>query len=444
MKSIPATGEVSELNTFKSTLLLLAALLLLTGCPSEQLEPQLDSLPQLDPGPKAELSLKAAPVEPLQYHEVVPGDAYSLMLAELSYDEQRDVIHLLSHYVPSRRLQPGLRYAYRLHADGTLDSLLFHHRPDSILVVQRAGDGFQIEHRALPVRSEWFFFDGIIVGSLYESMVAKGVPLEAVVSYTDIFQWDVDFFVDCREGDSWSLLLEKRFVEDVDGWRLFLYGPLRYATYGQSNRTMEAWRMAIPEGRSGFFNSDGEPFAKTFLKSPLNYRRISSHFSRGRFHPVLKITRPHNGVDFAAARGTPVVASGDGTVVALEFQRSGMGRYVKIRHFNRSYQTIYGHLSRYSKGLRVGQKVAQGQVIGYVGSTGLSTGPHLHYTFLIDGRAVDPMRIPNPSQDPLSPEELQYLEADISVTDSLLVLSSTLISEVDPGMLSISAEDRLQ
>ena len=432
------------MKTLKLSLSLLMTLLVLTGCLTEQSTPLVDSLPQLDPGPKAELSLKAAPVEPLQYHEVVPGDAYSLMLAELSYDEQRDVIKLLNHFIPSRRLQPGLRYAYRLQVDGSLDSMLFHHRPDSILVVRRAGVGFQVVHRALPTRSEWLFYDGIIEGSLYESMVATGVPLEAVVSYTDIFQWDVDFFVDCREGDSWSLLLERRFVKDVDGWRLFLYGPLRFATYGQSNKTMEAWRMAIPQGRSGYYSTDGEPFAKTFLKSPLNYRRISSHFSGGRFHPVLRITRPHNGVDFAAARGTPVVASGDGTVVQLEFQRRGMGRYVKIRHTNRSYQTIYGHLSRYSKGLQVGQRIAQGQVIGFVGSTGLSTGPHLHYTFMIDGRAVDPMRIPNPSQDPLAPEELQFLKADIAVTDSLLALSSTLLSETEAEFMSIGAEEQLQ
>lgn len=403
--------------------LLLLSGLLLSGCLSQQSgeQPVKEQKPSVEPVP-----VQTA-VESLEFREVVAGDAYSLMLAELNLDEQRDVIKLLNRYVPSRRLRPGMRYAYQLLEDGTLDSLLFHHQPASVLVIRRVGGQLQAYSHALPARSEWFFFSGTLSGNLYESMVTAGVPLEAVISYTDIFQWDVDFFVDCRDGDSWSLLLEKRWLREQNGWRFSLYGPLRYATYGRSDTTLVAWRLGVSGERTGYFTSTGEPFAKTFLKSPLNYRRISSYFSRGRFHPILKKVRPHDGVDFAAAYGTPVVAAGDGRVVKLTYQRNGLGRYIKIRHKNRRYETLYGHLSRYSDGLKVGQQVYQGQVIGFVGTTGMTSGPHLHYTFLIDGKTIDPLRIPNPGRNPLQGGELDQLARVIDLTDSLLTLSSSIL-----------------
>ncbi len=384
------------------------------------------------------LTASPPPPPPLFYREVSEGDAYSLMLAELQVEQRRDAIRLLNGYLPARRLRPGLRYAYRLREGGGLDSLLFHYRPESLLVITPAAEGLRAATLALPGRSEWWLYEGELRGNLYESMVAAGVPLEAVISYTDIFQWDVDFFVDCRNGDRWSLLLEKRFLKSGGEWRLQLYGPLRWATYSQADTTFTAWRFEPEPDRAGYFTSAGEPFAKTFLKSPLNYRRISSHFSRGRFHPILRKVRPHNGVDFSAAYGTPVVASGNGRVVKLAFQRRGMGRYVKIQHANRRYATLYGHLSGYAPGLREGQRVKQNQLIGYVGTTGLTTGPHLHYTFLVDGKAIDPLRIPNPGLEPLAGEVLTRLAAAVARTDSLLGCSQMLLPSAPASPASLA------
>jgi murein DD-endopeptidase MepM/ murein hydrolase activator NlpD len=249
-------------------------------------------------------------------------------------------------------------------------------------------------------------------------MAEAGVPPALIMEFTDIFQWDVDFLVDCRRGDRFDLLVARNYILGNDGkWRPGGYAPIQRASYVAEDTLLRAYRYA--GNRIGYFSADGTPFAKAFLRSPLNYRRISSYFSRGRRHPILKIVRPHNGVDFAAAYGTPVVAAGDGVVRELGYERRGMGRFVRIRHTNRRFETLYGHLSRYARGLKVGKRVRQGEVIAYVGSTGLSTGPHLHYTFKIDGRAVDPLRIPNPGLPPLDGEELVGFRREAQRLDSL-------------------------
>jgi len=162
-----------------------------------------------------------------------------------------------------------------------------------------------------------------------------------------------------------------------------------------------------PGEHGGYYDLEGKSFQKTFLKSPLNYRRISSHFSGGRRHPILKIVRPHYGVDFVAAEGTPVVAAADGVVIEKGYEGGGLGNFIKIRHKNPRFATVYGHLSGFGPGIAIGKAVQQRDVVGYVGRTGLATGPHLHYCFYENGRPVNPLKIKNSSGDPIPVAELE-------------------------------------
>ncbi len=243
------------------------------------------------------------------------------------------------------------------------------------------------------LRKDLVLIGGRIQTSFYEATVLrKHVPAEVAVRFAEIFEWDMDFYTETEQGDSFVFLVE-RFV-----WRNrpARYGRILWARYeGRRVGTLEAYYF-----NGHYYNSEGQPMRRQFLKTPLRYRRISSYFGL-RFHPILKRYRHHHGVDFAAPYGTPVSSIGDGVVVYAGW-KGGYGRYIRIRHPN-GYMSGYGHLSRIY--VRRGQRVRQGQLIGRVGSTGLSTGPHLHFEILKDGRFVNPLRLKTPRVDPL-PERL--------------------------------------
>jgi len=231
---------------------------------------------------------------------------------------------------------------------------------------------------------------GVIEDSLYVSLVDACQSTVLAVNLADIFAWDIDFALDLRKGDAYGILYQER-------WRDNRYiGPGRILAAQIINRG-ETYSAVYYDGDPGgedYYDTDGRSLQKQFLKSPLRFKYISSYFSKNRLHPILKIHRPHLGVDYAAPYGTPVRASADGRVV-YKARNGGMGNMIKIRH-NRIYATAYGHLSRYASNLRVGKSVRQGEIIGYVGSSGLSTGPHLHYSFYKYGRLINPMREENP------------------------------------------------
>ncbi len=239
------------------------------------------------------------------------------------------------------------------------------------------------------LRKDLVLLGGRIQTSFYEAAVIRGrVPAEVAVSFAEIFEWDMDFYTETEVGDSFVFLVE-RYV-----WRNrpARYGRILWARYqGRRVGTLEAYYF-----NGHYYNPEGQPMRRQFLKTPLRYRRISSYFGM-RWHPILKRYRHHHGVDFAAPYGTPVSSIGDGVVVYAGW-KGGYGKYIRIRHPN-GYQSGYGHLSRIY--VRRGQRVKQGQLIGRVGSTGLSTGPHLHFEILKDGRFVNPLRLKTPRVDPL-------------------------------------------
>ncbi len=245
---------------------------------------------------------------------------------------------------------------------------------------------------------------GVIQSSLYEALIAAGGDPATVLRFAEIFQWDVDFLMDVRQGDRFSLVWEQEVYRG--GWlqdSLSLSGRILAAEYEGLNGLKRAvWWQG--EGAGGYFDGQGQSLQKRFLKSPLNYSRISSRFGN-RFHPILKRVKLHAGVDFAAPRGTPVVASADGVVRSASWLK-GLGRAVRLRHGDR-YQTVYGHLQGYAKGIKSGARVSQNQVIGYVGSSGLASGPHLHYEVHDRGRQIDPMQLKNSAVSPVPEVELE-------------------------------------
>jgi murein DD-endopeptidase MepM/ murein hydrolase activator NlpD len=294
------------------------------------------------------------------------------------------------------RISVGRPFGLALDSRGLVRAFTYGIDDLRTLRVVRGEDGLeaQILARRHDVRRATVAAE--IHSSLFEAVAAAGERDQLALDLADIFAWDVDFNTELREGDAVRVVVEK---EVLDG-ELVRYGRILAATLRCGGRVFHAVRYEGSRG-PGYYDLDGTPLRKAFLRSPLRFTRISSRFSRSRLHPILKIWRPHLGVDYAAPSGTPVVASADG-VVTLAGWWGGLGRAVRLRHAN-GYETLYGHLSRIQ--VHRGQRVSQGQRIGAVGQTGLATGPHLDYRMRHDGRFVDPLRIQLPPAEPIPPGE---------------------------------------
>lgn len=235
---------------------------------------------------------------------------------------------------------------------------------------------------------------GVIQSSLWNTMKDNNLDPMLAMELDDIFQWTIDFFA-IQKGDRFRVIYDEEFVDSVSIGIGEIYA-VEFEHYGEANY---AFRFFQDE-RFDFFDDKGMSLRKAFLKAPLQFSRISSHFSNSRMHPVLRIRRPHHGVDYAAPKGTPVMSIGDGTVVAKAYQAGGGGNYVKIKH-NSIYTTTYMHLSKFGSGIASGVRVKQGQVIGYVGSTGLSSGPHLDFRVHMNGSPIDPLKVKAPPVEPV-------------------------------------------
>lgn len=331
----------------------------------------------------------------LQDCAVLPGDIVRAVSALQKTFDPRD-------------LRAGYSIQVAVDSAGALHELLYHPSPEIAVRVERTADG-ELTSRCdtLALTPEVFLLTGEVESTIYGAVLERGERPELLMNFTDILQWDVDFLYDTQRGDRFRILFEKMFVITPDGQREFVrYGRILGASYEPVQLPPEKFFTAFyfkPEnGKDGYFDRDGKSFQKTFLKSPLSYRRISSTFSSGRRHPILNKVRAHTGVDFAAAVGTPVMASANGTVLEVGW-KGGYGNCVVIAHKNH-YTTLYGHLSRFAESLKAGDNVAQSEVIGYVGSTGLSSGPHLHYTMFLNGQPINPLRMQPSSGDPIPAE----------------------------------------
>ena len=343
------------------------------------------------------------PQERLERIGVRNGDSLYLIFNQNGLS-QTDLQHLLASGEDGKklkRLRPGQSIAFLRGSDGQIAR--FHHEVDELTTVQftRSGDGFTSRVVTRDYDRHIAVKNGVIKSSLFAA--ADGVPDPIIHQLVSVLGWDIDFARDLRRGDSFSLLYEELHV---DGRRVRTGDVL--ALEFRSHRAGEpirVFRYTDSNGDTDYFNPDGRSLRRAFMRNPLRFTRISSRFSKSRLHPVLRTKRPHRGVDYAAARGTAVRATGTGRV-SFSGRKGGYGKTILLAHGN-GYTTLYAHLSRHEKGIRKGARVRQGQIIGYVGSTGIATGPHLHYEFRINGVHRDPLTVELPRAAPLDTKELK-------------------------------------
>lgn len=333
------------------------------------------------------------------------GLAESLAAAGLDRELVQTVVRHLGGVLDLRRLRPGESFAAELDAGGGLVRLTYERGPLEAVVLRAEPSGWSTEHVSLPVDTRVVEMRGRIESTLFEAVERAGEGDALTVAFAELFAWDIDFSHEMQPGDAFRAVFEKHYR---DG-QFLQYGRILAAEYRDSEETHRAYFFPWPEGRGDHFTPEGESVRASFLRSPISYTRISSGFSHARRHPVHKRVQPHLGVDYAAPTGTPVWAPADGTVTSMRRDRAG-GNQIGLRHPG-GYETFYLHLSRYASGLRTGSRVRQKQVIGYVGSTGLSTGPHLDYRVRRRGRWVNPLREQFPRAERL-PERYRQMFAE--------------------------------
>jgi murein DD-endopeptidase MepM/ murein hydrolase activator NlpD len=304
-------------------------------------------------------------------------------------------------------MRPGHRVRFHYDKTGAVDAVQLKVKGWGEVGAVRNGNTFDVKAEQAPIRTVETTVSAEINRSLYEALRAAGEGPQLAQQLIDIFQWDIDFF-ELRKGDSVSFVVSKQYAgSDVVG-----YGPITAARFTHRGTTYEAFRHEMEDGRAGFYASTGAPLRKQFLKAPLKFPRVTSGFTKKRFHPVLKYFRPHYGVDYGAPIGTPVMTTADGVVVEARYS-PGEGNFIRVRHSSK-IDTSYLHLSRFAKGLKKGTKVTQGDVIGYVGMTGLATGPHLDYRVAENGKWLDPLKLKSITPDPLRGGSLRTFLASVN------------------------------
>ena len=314
----------------------------------------------------------------------------------VSSKDVHDIATALKPIFRFRNARKGDFFALIQDSRGRLISFEFQRGRRDIYRVERRPNGELIRsHSQAPLERRVAQLAGIVERSLFDSVIELGEGPDLVNEFADIFVWDFDFRRQTRPGDEFRLVYEKFY--DRQGF--VRYGAVLAAQYRTQDKDFTAVYFEDADGYGDYYTPDGNSVRRTFLRAPLLYSRISSRYSNSRLHPVLKVRRPHHGVDYAAPIGTTVWAVADGEVVFRGWG-GGYGRLIKVKH-NNGYISYYGHLSQYADGLDVGSRVRQKQVIGYVGSSGLSSGPHLDYRLKLGGRFVDPMRVRFPKGDPI-------------------------------------------
>ncbi len=322
------------------------------------------------------------------------GETLSSLMG--NYFSAQDIYRLAKEcekIFPVRDLCAGRPFCLHLE-DGSFKCFTYEIDSDEQLLISYEDDQFAVSKKAIAYQVERTVINGMIESSLFLTVSRLGEGPELACRLADIFAWDIDFMRDLRIGDSFRVLIEKRYRDGVFAG----YGRLlatEFVNQGESFRAV----YFVDKEQSAYYDAEGRSLKKAFLKAPLSYSRISSGYSNRRLHPVLNVWRPHRAIDYAAPVGTPIKAVAGGVVTQRSYDKNN-GNKVRLRHANQ-YETTYIHLSRFGRGIKVGKKVTQGQVIGYVGATGLATGPHLDYRVFKNGRPINPLKIERIPSAPL-------------------------------------------
>jgi murein DD-endopeptidase MepM/ murein hydrolase activator NlpD len=350
-------------------------------------------------------------------HEVMDGENLSIIFEEfkvplnIAYRIFRlDKNNLLS------KIKPGDEMKFTYLGEDITGIEIIKDSINSILI--EITDKISIKKISKDVELIQSFKSGVIKTSFYEAALEAEIPDSIIMDFAYIFGWDIDFIFDIREGDSFNVIYETPYSEGEK----VKNGDIILAKFVNRGKIYSANRFFLNENDKEFFDDNGNNLQKAFLRAPLDFAYISSHFNPNRMHPVLHTIRAHNGVDYAAKTGSPVRTTGNGTV-HYAGRRNGCGNEIVIKHSN-DYSTRYCHLSKFKSSIKKGTKVIQGETIGFVGSTGLATGPHLHYEFKIGNKHVDPVKLQLPSAEPIS----QNLRSDF---DKILKDNKLLLSKLD-------------
>jgi murein DD-endopeptidase MepM/ murein hydrolase activator NlpD len=348
--------------------------------------------------PLPALRLTSMPAAPFWREERVQrGDTIASLLARAGVDDAAAMSFLRTDLRARALYQLKLGRPVRVATDerGRLDALRFVTGTGDLLSIRRVNDAFLAAYEPSNEAVRLTLTSGVIFSSLFAAADAAGLPDAVTVALAELFAGDVDFLQDLRRGDRFTVLYETRFVEGEPVG----VGRIVAAEFENQGTRHSAFLWKDAEGQDAWYSPDGRSMRKAFLRTPVEFSRMTSGFSLARFHPIMQTWRAHRGVDYAAPEGTPVRATADG-VVTLAGEQNGYGNVVMVRH-DGEYSTVYAHLSRFALPARTGNVVRQGEVIGYVGSTGWATGPHLHYEFRINGEARNPETIALPNAGPL-------------------------------------------
>lgn len=355
----------------------------------------------------------------IEHYTVESGNLLSSIFNGLgltaNYAEQ--ITEAITPYYHPSKLQIGNKYAVITSQDTLKDIkyLVFEKNITDFVVIDLCNENLTVYESTKPVSLKREYVEGTITSSLWNTLVNAGAPTLLALKLSDIYAWQIDFF-DVKEGDSFRMIYDVAYIDDTTYVEIASIEAAVFTHKGKNFRAITFEQDSIKE----YFDEEGNSLRKAFLKSPLDYYRISSKFSYSRFHPILKRYRPHHGIDYSAPTGTPVKSIGDGVVIERAYQGGGAGNYLKVKH-NAVYTTTYMHLSKFGSGIEKGSKVKQGQVIGYVGSTGLSTGPHLDFRVHKNNQPINPLTMEAPPSIPVKPE----------LRDSFILVQNQVMKELD-------------
>lgn len=356
-------------------------------------------------------------------YQIRSGDNPAAILDALGFSarEAERITRVSATVLDPTKLRAGMCYYTFTTQDSVavIRYMAFAKSLTDYAVIDLSGDSVRAYEFNKPVSIKRHYAEGTITSSLWNVMKEKGADPLLALKLSDVFAWQIDFF-DVKEGDSFRVMYDVAYIDDTTALSIASIGGAVFTHQGKAFTAIPFTQDSVFE----YFDLEGNSLRKAFLKAPLDFFRITSRFSNARFHPILKRYRAHHGVDYAAPVGTPVKSIGAGTVVAKGYMGGG-GNTLKVKH-NSVYTTSYMHLSRYAKGIQVGSRVEQGQVIGYVGSTGLSTGPHLDFRVYKNGQAINPLQMEAPPSLPVKPE----------LRDSFQVVKQKVLAELDSLRLS--------